>query len=429
MRRELVERPVIGVRAVAQLLDVRQARLQCRRDERLEVAPAELGIRVLARDDLALLGEPQSRVRAASRLREDRVVRGAAPAADGAAAAVEEHERDAGVAERRDEVPLGPVERPVRREVAAVLVAVRVAQHHLLPVAASGDEPPPRGQRERLAHDPAGALEVVDRLEQRHDVERGTAVAHEPGRLEQHRDLEQVRDRLALGDHVVGDGLGAVVGMDARGRVDDRELGARALRIVERTGCAADAGSRARRRAARRAQARPAPHSPRRPRSSRASRRRPPRARRRSGAGRATRGGNRTRPPRSAAARAAPRRARPRRASRANRRSSRGRRRMPRASRRAASRRAARAGASRPTSAARSPRVARRRRSAPAGTVRPGGAGSRRARTPPGRAAPASAAPAGTTATARRPAGGPRRDSDRRRPRPARAPRGRASAR
>jgi hypothetical protein len=59
-------------------------------EERLEVAAADLAVGVLARDHLALLGQPQLALHAARRLREDRVVAGPAAAADGAAAAVEE---------------------------------------------------------------------------------------------------------------------------------------------------------------------------------------------------------------------------------------------------------------------------------------------------------------------------------------------------
>ena len=71
-------------------LGVDEARLHRRGDERFEVAPAELRIGVLARDDLALLGDAQPAGHAARRLREDRLVRRAAAAPDGAAAAVEQ---------------------------------------------------------------------------------------------------------------------------------------------------------------------------------------------------------------------------------------------------------------------------------------------------------------------------------------------------
>ena len=74
---------------------VQQGRLERRRDQRLEVAPADLGVGVLRRDHLALLGQADLAVHRARRLRQDRLVARAAAASDGAAAAVEQAQRDA----------------------------------------------------------------------------------------------------------------------------------------------------------------------------------------------------------------------------------------------------------------------------------------------------------------------------------------------
>ena len=129
-----------------------QARVERGRDQRFEVAAAELGIRILAGDDLALLGDAQAARDASRRLREDRLVARPAAAADRAAAAVEQAQLHAVRRRRVDQRALGAIERPVRRQVAAVLVAVGIAEHHLLPVGAARDVRPIERQRERCAH-------------------------------------------------------------------------------------------------------------------------------------------------------------------------------------------------------------------------------------------------------------------------------------
>ena len=151
--RQRVHRAVVGGGTILEPLAVDEARLERGGDERLQVAPAEIGIRILAGDDLALLGDAQAAADAARRLREDRLEARPAAAADGAAAAVEEPQLDAVVAKRVDERQLRAVERPVGRQVAAVLVAVGVAQHHFLPAVAAFEPAAIERQRERGAHD------------------------------------------------------------------------------------------------------------------------------------------------------------------------------------------------------------------------------------------------------------------------------------
>jgi hypothetical protein len=113
-----------------------------------------------------------------------------------------------------DQRQLGPVQRPVGGEVAAVLVAVGVAEHHLLRVPATGDQRPVERVVEHRGERRAGRLQVLDRLEQRRDAHAAPrpAVGVQPEQadlLEQDGDLEDVADRFAHADHVVRDGLGA----------------------------------------------------------------------------------------------------------------------------------------------------------------------------------------------------------------------------
>ena len=154
-------------------------------------------------------------------------------------------------AERVDQRELGAVERPVRGEVAAVLVAVRVTEHHLLPPAASVEPRAVAGQRERVAHDTRAACEIVDRLEQRHDVDGERIAAQQPDLLQQHRDFEQVGNRLALRDHVVRQRRRRrSAGGCPRRRRGSRARNARAPSTTDAES-AAGAGLRARVRAAR----------------------------------------------------------------------------------------------------------------------------------------------------------------------------------
>src|SRR5690606_10795096 len=104
-------------------------------------------------------------------------------APDGPAAPVEEPEPDLEPAADARDRALRLVERPVRHPVAAVLVRVRIAEHHLL-------HPAPREEladvdrvREKEPEEVLGAIEVGDRLEEGDDVERagdGAAALHPP---------------------------------------------------------------------------------------------------------------------------------------------------------------------------------------------------------------------------------------------------------
>ncbi len=128
-RGQLVEHRVGLLGTVAQALHVQQRRFEGGRQQRFQVASRERRLGVLGGDDLALLGDPQRSAHGAGGLRQDRVVARAAAAADGAAAAVEQPQADARLLRGLDDqVQLGAVQRPVRGQVAAVLVGVAVAR-------------------------------------------------------------------------------------------------------------------------------------------------------------------------------------------------------------------------------------------------------------------------------------------------------------
>ena len=98
---------------------------------------ADLGVGIFAGDDFALLGDPDLAVHRAARLRDDGVIARAAAAADRAAAAVEQPQPHMVALEHFDQADLGLVELPARGDEAAVLVAVGIAEHHLLHRAAA----------------------------------------------------------------------------------------------------------------------------------------------------------------------------------------------------------------------------------------------------------------------------------------------------
>ena len=95
---------------------------------------------------------------------------------------------------------LGAVELPVAREAAAVLVAVAVADHHVLLGARALHHRGDAGQRVVLAHDRPRALRrspMVSNSGDDDQVGRWRAVvveraAHQPALLEQQQHLEQV---------------------------------------------------------------------------------------------------------------------------------------------------------------------------------------------------------------------------------------------
>ena len=136
-----------------------------------EVPPRERGHRVAEADHLALLGEADATVPTRRRARQDRPVRPTAAAGHGAAATVEEPQRDPGVPAGRCQAVLGLLQAPGARPVAAVLVAVAVAEHDLLEPTAGREVRRVDRMLEESRHHPLGPLEVLDGLEQRHHVD------------------------------------------------------------------------------------------------------------------------------------------------------------------------------------------------------------------------------------------------------------------
>ena len=188
----------------------------------------DLGIRILGADDFALFRNADLSLHGAAGLRQDRLVRRAATAADRAAAAMEQPHADAVPAEGLDEFGLCLEQLPARRQVAAVLVAVGIPEHHFLRLAPRVEHARVHRNRQQRVHRAGRVAQVRDRLEQRDDVAAEVRVRRtvEADLAQQQHHLEHVGHAVALRDHVVGNARGAVALVHARGGLQDREFAA-----------------------------------------------------------------------------------------------------------------------------------------------------------------------------------------------------------
>ena len=163
------------------------------REHQLQAALGEGGQAEVLGHDLTLLGDldpavHRTRGQGGERARHRR----AAAPAHGAAPAVEQRPRHAGAGTRARHFLLHAVQRPRRREQPSVLGGVRVTQHHLLVPPPGGEVALPHGVVQQRADHERRVLQVLQGLEQRHDVdarERGLArQVHQPRlpREEQH---------------------------------------------------------------------------------------------------------------------------------------------------------------------------------------------------------------------------------------------------
>ena len=188
-----------------------------------------------AGDDLALLGDADGALHGAPRLRQNCLIARPTAAADRAAATVKKTQADVVAPKDLDQLDLGLVELPPGGEKSAILVAVRVSEHDLLRLAAAAQQPHVIRQCEQRVHDCAGVAQIVDGLEQRHDVDVHLALARaQKSRfLQQQGYFENVGWIACLRDHVVGNRDRAVESMRVRGLAGDGEFGGGLVRIAD----------------------------------------------------------------------------------------------------------------------------------------------------------------------------------------------------
>ncbi|MNT10652.1 hypothetical protein D3C72_1454940 [compost metagenome] len=157
---------------------------------------------------------------------------------------MEQAQLDAGLLKVGHERQFRLVQFPVRREEAAILVRVGIAEHDFLQLSLLGDQLFYQGQGHDLAHDAGRALQVGYRLEQGddHQLARAVAVASRfPVGAQQARfflqqqHFQQVGHGFRVRDDVVADGPRAVALADVARRAQNRQLGIR-LRGVGNVG-------------------------------------------------------------------------------------------------------------------------------------------------------------------------------------------------
>ena len=206
--------------AAVALLAVVEARFGDSGQEKFEIIRRADAVGVFLCDGFALFGDAESGVERAVWLRADEAVGRPSAAADAAAASVEKENIDAMLSSRFDQALLGAVEAPEARDDAAILVAVAVADHHLLrrffsfvQLLLQRDAAARDRMREEAVENLVAAFEVIDGFEERHHRNRaGVAVAvrhHQTDLAGEEVDDEQVGDIARHADNQRTDAVGA----------------------------------------------------------------------------------------------------------------------------------------------------------------------------------------------------------------------------
>ncbi len=156
-------------------------------------------IGVFERDDLALFGHAQASADGARRLRRDRLRRRRAAPAHRTAATMEKGDGDAGLGADLSQFRLRFRKLPVRRQEAAVLIRVGIADHDFLRAALHARAAPDERQRQQFAHDRGRRAQIGNCLEQRRDRQHAgldaRCVVIEIGFLGEEIGAEDIGDR------------------------------------------------------------------------------------------------------------------------------------------------------------------------------------------------------------------------------------------
>ncbi len=146
-------------------------REQERAQDLFEVPLCDRQAAVAGKDDFALFGDFKGRRLGRGRAGLNGATHWTAATSHCPTPTVENDELHASRDGRLCQVLLRAVGRPCRRQVAPVLVAVRIADHDLLAIAARPHRGPIRRTGQHARQDSAAVVELGDRLEERHHVE------------------------------------------------------------------------------------------------------------------------------------------------------------------------------------------------------------------------------------------------------------------
>src|SRR5262245_43550910 len=226
--------PKVGC-ITAEAFLIEQRGLERGGDECFQVATTDFCIRILARDDFPLLCDADLPGDGAGRLRQYRLVARTAAAAYAAATAVEKPQADAVARKHLDQRDLRLVELPVRREISPVLVAVGVAEHDLLHIAAAREQPAVLADGKQAVHDGATATQIGDGFEQRHYIDcepAGRARGEQAGLFRQQRHFQDVTRAFCPGNYVVRERVRAEATMDGRRGVEQPQFACRGRAVL-----------------------------------------------------------------------------------------------------------------------------------------------------------------------------------------------------
>ncbi len=178
-------------------------------------------------DDLALLRQLEPSLERPGRQAEDRPVRRPATSPDPPSPPVEQRQLDTVPLGGRHERGLGDVQEPVRGEVAGLLVRVRVAEHHLLPIPAPPEMRAVGRVGQDRVEDTARGLERRRVLEQRNHIDReAPAAVRQPAQRGKLEHGPNVARRRREADDVALRGRRTVPRLDGRQRSERlRDLG------------------------------------------------------------------------------------------------------------------------------------------------------------------------------------------------------------
>ncbi len=179
-----------GTRCLGRL---QQRRFEHRRREGFEVAATDVGIGVFGGDHFTLFGEADLATHRARRLGENGLIAGATTTANRATTTMEHAQAQAmfgtELVEHFHQRQFGLVQLPVAGENAAILVAVRIAEHDVLLAATELHQASHTRDGVIAAHDLSRRTQVADGFEQRHHDHRQTSLfaaeraAHQAGFL------------------------------------------------------------------------------------------------------------------------------------------------------------------------------------------------------------------------------------------------------